>query len=379
MKILIAPNSFRGSLNAFEVADSIEKGFKSVSSLFEIDKFPIADGGDHTAKILINALKGEFKKTEVLNPLGIPIQVLLGITKDHTAIVELACASGTNLLNSEELNPLNTTTFGTGQLIKAALDEGCRNFIIGIGGSATIDAGVGMLQALGVKFTDKQGEEIKFGGGNLHHINKIDISKLDKRIYDCKISVACDVENFLLGKRGAARVFGPQKGANLKQVEILEKNLSHYADQVQKFMGKNVENIKHGGTAGGVAVSLYAFFNAKLENGIELILDKTNFSGHLSNCNFVITAEGKIDSQTSEGKGPYGVAKRAKEAGKPVIALAGQVTPEGAKTFDATFSIINRPMNLKTALAETENLLFDTSKQIAKLVLKFLFPSFLEK
>jgi len=370
MNILIAPNSFKGSLSCVRAAEQIEKGFKFVSKDFKTIKFPVADGGDDTLSVIIKSKNGKCYITKALNPLGSTVTSSFGIINEKTAIIELALISGLNLLKPDEYDPLNSTTFGTGQLIKAALDIGCDNFIIGIGGSATIDAGVGMMQALGIKFTDKNGEEVKFGGAKLCEIEHINTAYLDKRLLNCKISVACDVNNTLLGKRGAANVFAPQKGATPEQVKILDRNLAHYAKKLKEFIGKDIGNIEFGGAAGGTGISLYSFLNAELKNGIDLILDITNFSEHLLSANLVITAEGKIDDQTFEGKGPLGVAKKAREAGKPIIALAGQVNYKSTDMFDAAFSIINRPMDLQTAVDEAGNLLYHSAVELARLLLK---------
>ncbi|MCK4663158.1 MAG: glycerate kinase [Bacteroidales bacterium] len=368
MNILIIPNSFRGSLNTFEIADIMEKAFVSVSNDFNVIKLPVSDGGDHTLQTLLSVLGGEIKYTKVLNPLQKLIEAPFGITPENIGIIEMACASGTKLLKHGELNPTTTTTYGTGQLIKTLLGYDCKKIIIGIGGSATIDAGVGMLQALGISFKDKSNNEIEFGGGNIGKIVNIDISNFDKRIYDCEIKVACDVDNVLTGNNGAAKVFGSQKGGSPEEIKILDKNLEHFATITEKLLNKQIANIKFGGAAGGIAASLYAFCDAKLVNGTDYILDKINFQKHLKWADIVITAEGKIDKQTKRGKAPYGIAVRAKKEGKPVIAFAGQIFDNSTEIFNGAYSFINKPMDLKTAFSETKNLLFSSVKQIAKTI-----------
>lgn len=367
--ILIAPNSFRDSLDAFQVADIIERAFLTIDTNFHITKMPIADGGDFTGAVLVKALNGTWRAVEVLDPLKRTIRSKIGIvTLNHqsTAIIELAEASGTKLLNRSELNPIVTTTFGTGQLIKAALEMGCQRIIIGVGGSATVDGGMGIMQALGVQFFDKTGRLLDTGGGQLERIAHIDHHKMDKRIANCDIIVPCDVDNALLGEQGAAMVFGPQKGATPTQVQQLENGLANYAHQVQRHLQKDITTLKHGGAAGGVSAGLHAFFNAQLVSGSAFILDTIGFDAALKKADLVITAEGKLDSQTLGGKAPYAVALRAKQHNKPVIAFAGQVPTSDLPIFDGVFSIINAPMPLAQAIEQAETLLFGLAMQVAK-------------
>ena len=374
MNILIAPNSFRGSLDAFEIADIIENAFKDNSKNFEITKIPIADGGDFTAEILVRNLNGYWKNVEVLNPLGMPISARLGLTNNHIGIVELSEASGTRLINDTALNPLKTTTFGTGQLIKAALDEGCQKIIVCLGGSATNDGGVGLLQALGVQFLDSSGEEIGFGGQELERIATIDESQIDERIKDTEIIVPCDVGNYLLGEKGATAIFGPQKGANEDMVDILENAMTNYSLKVWEHFRRDMVNLKHGGAAGGTAAGLWAFLNARLVLGSRYVLNELNFDMAAEKADLIITAEGKLDSQTSNGKAPFEVAMRAKRFKKTIIAIAGQTPSKNVELYHGVFSIINKPMSLTDAIDNAEKLLYSTSFQIAKFYKQLIKP-----
>jgi glycerate kinase len=374
MNILIAPNSFRGSLDAFQVADIIGKAFKDVNPNFEIVKIPIADGGDFTGDVLLRNIGGRWETVEVLNPLGELIEARLGITGDGVGIVELSEASGTRLIAESEYNPMIATTFGTGQLIKAALDAGCKKIIIGLGGSATVDGGVGLLQALGVKFLDKSGNEVAFGGEALSQIETIDNSELDSRIAETEFIVPCDVHNYLLGKKGAAYVFGPQKGATAAMVKTLDDALTHYSLKIWEVYRRDTVNLKHGGAAGGSAAGLWAFLNARLVMGSRFVLDELNFDKAVEKADLIITAEGRLDDQTIAGKAPFEAAMRAKRFKKPIIAIAGQVPPSNVEFYHAIFSITNKPMSLQTAMEKTDKLLYATAYQIAKLYNRLMQP-----
>ncbi|PRX21795.1 glycerate kinase [Orenia metallireducens] len=348
MKILIAPDSFKGSLTALEVAENIEKGILRILPDAEVLKVPMADGGEGTLQSLVDANQGEVIEKEVVGPLGDKVEGYFGyLAKDNTGVVEMAVASGLPLISEQDLNPMKTTTYGTGELIKAALDKGVKELIIGIGGSATNDGGVGMAQALGVKFLDSSGEEIGFGGGELDKIESIDMSGLDPRIKDVKIRVACDVTNCLYGPEGAAHIYGPQKGATPEMIKILDDNLRHLAEVVKRDLAKDVQSIVGGGAAGGLGAGLVAFLDAKLETGVDIILDATNLAARMKGVDLVITGEGRLDSQTVNGKTPIGVAKKAKEFGLPVIAISAifgdgveKVLGEG---IDAVFNMYQDP------------------------------------
>ncbi len=340
MKIVIAPDSFKGSLTAIEVSDAIDAGIKSAVSTASTVKVPMADGGEGTVECLVNATGGKILKEKVVGPLGDEVEASYGILGDGTTgVIEMAAASGLPLVPEEKRNPMITTTYGTGQLIKAALDHGCRKIIIGIGGSATNDGGAGMAQALGVKFTDDKGEEIGFGGAELKRIAKIDTTNLDKRIYTTEILVASDVKNPLCGPNGASAVYGPQKGATPQMVKELDEALAHFAEIIKRDLGKDVKDIPGAGAAGGLGAGLIAFLNAKLRPGIELVMESVGFEDIVKDASLVITGEGKIDRQTIYGKVPVGVAKISKKYDVPVLAVAAvlEEKPEFFRPYGIDF------------------------------------------
>jgi len=323
MKVVIAPDSFKGSLTAIEVSDAIEKGVREIFPKAEIIKIPMADGGEGTVQCLVNATGGKILKERVICPLGDEILASYGILADKkTAVIEMAAASGLTLVPEDKRNPLITTTYGTGQLIKAALDQGCRKMIIGIGGSATNDGGAGMVQALGAKLLDKEGKEIGFGGGELKKIIRIDTKYLDKRLSDTKVLVASDVKNPLCGPKGASRIYGPQKGATPEVIEELDKSLAYFAELIKRDLHKDIKDIPGAGAAGGLGAGLMAFLNAELRPGIEIIIEVVKLKQAIKGADLVITGEGKIDSQTIYGKAPIGIAKIAKKYKIPVMAIA---------------------------------------------------------
>ncbi|HBY57296.1 MAG TPA: glycerate kinase [Candidatus Atribacteria bacterium] len=326
MKIVVAPDSFKGSLTAIEVAGGIERGIREIFPEAEIIKIPMADGGDGTVQCLVNATGGKILREKVTGPLGEEVLASYGILGDKkTAVIEMAEASGLTLVPVNKRNPLVTTTYGTGQLIRAALDQGCRKMIIGIGGSATNDGGAGMVQALGAKLLDEEGKEIGFGGGELKKISRIDIRHMDKRLSDTKILVASDVTNPLCGPKGASRVYGPQKGATPEMAEELDKSLAHFAKMIKRDLHKDVKDMPGAGAAGGLGASLMAFLNAELRPGIDIVIEVVKLEEAIKGADLVITGEGKIDSQTIYGKAPIGVAKIAKKYNIPVIAIAALI------------------------------------------------------
>lgn len=355
MKIIIAPDSFKDSLSAIEVAEAIRSGVLSEFTEAEINILPMADGGEGTVETMVNATRGSIIETTVEDALRREIKARYGLLGDgHTAVIEMASASGIEQLKPDERNPWNTTTYGTGQLIMAALDKGCRRIIMGIGGSATNDGGVGMAIALGAKFNDQSGNEKGIGGGELSEIALIDLNGLDRRISKTKFLVACDVSNPLTGINGAAHVYGPQKGADKSMVEKLDKNLGHLAKLIKDQLDIDIENVPGAGAAGGLGAGLIAFLNAELMQGFEIVRRETHLDDAVKWADLVITGEGKIDVQTQYGKTPMGVAGVAKKYDKPVIAIAGtlgegyqELYPLG---FDAILSIIDKPMELKEAL-----------------------------
>ncbi len=323
MKIVVAPDSFKGSLTAVEVSDAIGQGVREIFPEAEIVKIPMADGGDGTVQCLVNATGGEILREKVTDPLGDEVWASYGTLGDKkTAVIEMAEASGLTLVPENKRNPLITTTYGTGQLIKAALDQGCRKMIIGIGGSATNDGGAGMVQALGVKLLDKDGEDVGFGGGELKKVFRINTKCLDNRLSETKVLIASDVSNPLCGPKGAARVYGPQKGATLEMIKKLDESLAYFAEIIKRDLNKDIKDIPGAGAAGGLGAGLMAFLDAELRPGIEIIIEIVKLEQAIKNADLVITGEGKIDSQTIYGKAPIGVAKIAKKYNIPVIAVA---------------------------------------------------------
>jgi glycerate kinase len=372
MHILISPNAFKNSLDAENAAYAIREGLmqSNLPSTFEL--FPIGDGGDGTADLIIRQQKGMVVTTEVQNPLGNNIKSTFGlIDSQKTAVIEMANASGVRLLKQPELDPLRATSFGTGQQIRIALDKGVKKIIIGMGGSATVDGGTGILQALGIRFLNDQGERL-LNPESLVNLSTIDVSGLDKRIFNCEIVIICDVDNFLLGGEGAAAIFGPQKGATPEGVVKLEASLKRLSEVTLQQTGKDISGIKYGGTAGGAAAGLYAFLNAKLVNGIDYYLQLTEFDKALGKADLVITGEGSIDRQTLKGKGPFGVANKAKLKGVPVVALAGKVPLikdlELQKYFDVLLSIGDGSFDMNTAMATASENLTRTSREVGNLL-----------
>lgn len=355
MKIVLAPDSFKESMTAKEACEAIEKGLRKVIDNLECVHVPMADGGEGTTQSLVDATGGKFYTVEVTGPLGERKEAIFGILGDEkTAILEMAEASGLEIVPREKRDATITTTYGTGELIKAALDKGVETILIGIGGSATNDGGAGMVQALGGKLLDRVGNEIGFGGGELAKLEKIDIANLDKRLKDVKIIVACDVQNPLTGPTGASHVFGRQKGANEEQREQLDKNLKHYAEIIRRDLGKDVETIPGAGAAGGLGAGLMAFLSAELRKGIDIVIEYSKLEDKIQGADYVITGEGSIDGQTRFGKTPYGVAKVAKKYDIPVIALAGNVGKDIDVLYDygftAIFSILPRVETLEKAI-----------------------------
>ena len=378
MHILIAPNSFKDSLNAEDAAIAIKEGLIQSEFRCTCECFPIGDGGDGTGMLIIKKCSGELVHTTTQDALSRKINAQYGlIDNGKTAIIEMADASGIRLLRSDELEPLSATSFGTGLQIKAALDKAVTKVIIGMGGSATVDGGTGILKALGIRFLNEQGNELIKLPGDLIYLDSIDLSDLDERIMKCELIILCDVENRLLGEQGAAAVFGPQKGATGKDVKMLEAALEKLTQVAIKQTGKDMSTVKYGGTAGGAAAGLHVFLNAQLVNGIDYFLQLTDFSSSIENADIVITGEGSIDEQTLQGKGPFGVATIAKKKGIPVIGLSGKVPLKQninlQKYFDILLPIGNQPSGLDEALASTESNLLRTSRELGNL-LSIRFP-----
>lgn len=375
MKFVLAPDSFKESMSAKEVCISMENGIKNIFKEAEFIHVPMADGGEGTMQSLVDATGGNIYKVSVHSPMNKIIEACFGILGNtNTAVIEMAEASGIQLVKREERNPLKASTYGTGELIRAALDKGVEEIIIGLGGSATNDGGAGMLQALGVKFFDDKGKELEPGGGNLINLKDIDISRMDNRLLHTKIIAACDVENVLCGQNGASHVFGPQKGADEHMVKVLDCNLKHYADVIYKQIGKNIDNVKGAGAAGGLGAALLGFCNAELRKGIDIVIEYSGLEENIKNADYVFTGEGSIDFQTKFGKTLVGVAKSAKKFNVPVIALAGRVGDDIDDLYgreigiDAVFCIMQGACNIEDALKDGKINVKKTSENIARLI-----------
>lgn len=373
MNIVIAPDSFKGSLTAGEVCNYVEKGIKKVIIDANIVKVPMADGGEGTVQSLVDATSGQIVKKTVKGPLLNEVEAFYGILGDgKTAVIEMAAASGLPLISDGERNPLKTTTYGTGELIKDAVDKGCKKIIIGIGGSATNDGGTGMAIALGAKFLDTNGDSIGFGGGELAKIAKIDLTSFNSLLKDVTIIAACDVDNPLCGEKGASYVYGPQKGATKEMVEILDKNLFHYGKLLEMKFNKKIIDYPGAGAAGGLGAGLLAFLNAQLKRGIDIVTEVTGLEEKVSQADLVITGEGKIDFQTSFGKTPYGVAMISKKYNKPVIAIAGGIGKGAEELYnmgiDSIFSIVDGPLSLEEAIKNSAQLVEDSAERIIRLI-----------
>ena len=373
MHILISPNAFKNSLDAVAVAAAIEKGLQQSNLNCTTQCFPIGDGGDGTGKLIAKACSGIFINETVHDPLGREIQVSYGIIDNGaTAVIEMATASGLHLIKDAERDPLRSSSFGTGELIKKALDRKVTKIILCVGGSATIDGGTGILASLGIRFLDENRELLNYIPLTLGNMAFIDVSGLDKRVNNCEIIIICDVSNKLLGKKGAAKIFGPQKGANEKQVNQLELFLKQFSQVSLQTTGIDMTEIVHGGAAGGVAAGLYTFLNARLENGIDYFLQITRFDNALEKANLVITGEGAIDLQTLDGKAPFGVAKKSQKRKIPVFALAGSIplqkNKQLAECFPVLLSINPEPLELAVAIASTEKNLIKTGEFLGNLL-----------
>jgi len=372
MRIVIAPDSFKGSLSAFAVAEAVERGVKRVVPEAECVLLPLSDGGEGLVESLVEATAGTYHEFQATGPLGEPVWAKLGVLGDgSTGVIEMAQASGLPLVPPEKRNPLFTTTYGTGELIRCALDLGCTQLVIGIGGSATNDGGMGMAQALGVRFLDADGRELGPGGAELARLEKIDISGLDPRLAEAKIEVACDVDNPLTGPSGASHIYGPQKGATPAMVEQLDRALMHYAEVIRKDLGKDVESVPGAGAAGGLGAGLMAFLGGRLVSGIQLVFRVLDFERQVQGADLVFTGEGKFDAQSAFGKVPVGVARACRAFGIPVIVLAGTVTLDSEELhgegITASFSVLNQPMSLEEAMARTAELVEFQAAQVMRL------------
>ena len=374
MKIVIAPDSFKDSLSAEKVADAIAAGLADVMPHAQLVKCPMADGGEGTVEAIVAAGNGQLRRNHVQGPLGAPVEAHWGWLPDsHTAIIEMAEASGLQLLKPEQRNACITSTFGTGELIKAALDAGARRVILAIGGSATNDAGAGALQALGLGLFDAQGNHLPRGGLALAHVARIELSGLDPRLAEVRFEIAADVNNPLCGEHGASAIFGPQKGASAEQVRLLDQALGHFADHCANVLPKDVRHEPGSGAAGGLGFAAKAFFGAQFRAGVEVVAELVGLAEAVKGADLVITGEGRFDAQTLRGKTPFGVASIARAEGVPVVVLAGTLG-EGYQALyehgiNAAFAIASGPMTLQDACARAAPLLTDRARDIARLLI----------
>ncbi|WP_125587786.1 glycerate kinase family protein [Companilactobacillus jidongensis] len=375
MKFVLAPDSFKNSLTAKQVAQAMQNGLEKVYPDSEYVKVPMADGGEGTVQSLVDAKNGEILTETVINPLGSETEAHYGLIDDGTvAVIEMAEASGIQFINDFTKNPYITTTYGTGQLIKAAIKHGAKTIIIGIGGSATNDGGAGMAQALGAHLLDSQGEELKYGGAMLEELDRIDISEMMPKLGEVKIIVASDVTNPLTGKNGASRVFGPQKGANEEMVAFLDKALSHYADVIKCDLNRDLEQTPGAGAAGGLGAGLLAFTNAKLQSGVDIVVDYTGLKEQVKDADVVLTGEGQIDFQTKFGKTPIGVSQATKSVNPnaTVIGIAGSVGDRISELYplgiDAIFTCVPGVENLDKAITDSQKNIEQVSENIGRLI-----------
>lgn len=380
MKFVIAPDSFKGSLTAKQAAEAMKTGLARVYPDADYTLVPMADGGEGTVQSLVDATHGHFYTEQVTGPLGTQVAAKFGILGDgQTGVIEMSQASGIQFVNEQTRNPLITTTYGTGELILKALDQGISKLILGIGGSATNDGGAGMAQAIGVQLLDQAGNQIEVGGGQLDQLEKIDISKVDPRIKDLEILIASDVTNPLVGPDGASAVFGPQKGATPEMVKVLDDNLRHYAEIIKRDLHVDLADYPGAGAAGGLGAGLLAFTNSTMEKGVEIVVEYSGLKKKAQGADFVFTGEGGIDFQTKFGKTPYGVALATKQVAPnaPVIVIAGSVGDGinelySEKSIDAIFTSVAGVKTLQEALDTATHDVAQVAENIGRLIAKTL-------
>jgi len=372
MRILIAPDSFKGSNSSLSVAEAIEEGIYRVFPDAEVEKIPIGDGGEGTVEAMVAASEGEIVPVTATGPLGRKVEAHYGLLDPGTAVIEMAAASGLVLVPVDKKDVKAATTYGTGELILHALDQGVEEIILAIGGSATNDGGTGMAAALGYKFLDKDGKVLPPGGGALGSLAKIDTENVDPRVAKTTFRVACDVNNPLTGPHGASAVYGPQKGAAPEDVKLLDAALGNLASVVESQMGVKADLEPGAGAAGGLGYGLMVFCGATLETGIDLVLDAVNFEERLEGIDLVITGEGKLDGQTAYGKVPVGVSRRAKKQGIPVLAIAGDVDDDIEAVYDngieSVMSTVKRAMSLEEAMRDGRKFLVDASERAMRMI-----------
>ncbi len=367
MRILVAPQQFKGSLSAGEAAEAIADGLRRALPGVELDLLPLADGGPGTVEALVEASGGRFREFSVHDPLGRPVRARWGALgaqgeqNTATAVIEMAAASGLALLRPQERDPRKTSTFGTGELLRAALDAGQRRIIVGVGGSATNDGGAGLAQALGARLLDAEGSDLPPGGASLARLARIEAAGLDPRLGRAEVIVAADVTNPLCGPQGASLVYGPQKGASEEVAPELDAALARYAEIVRRDLGVDVADVPGAGAAGGLAAGLIAFCGAQVRPGFEVVAEAVGLADRVAGADVVATGEGRLDRQTAFGKTAAGVARAAREAGKPVVALVGSVEEgyeeEAAGLFDAVFALTDGGLSLDDAIARAADLL----------------------
>ena len=373
MKIVIAPQAFKGSLSALNVANAVQKGVRRIFPDAQILTCPVADGGDGTLETLVESSGGKIMETNVTGPIGKPIAAQWGAMGDgNTAVIEMARTSGLALLTLEERDPLNATTYGLGEIIVSALNKGFRKFIVGIGGSATNDAGAGMAQALGIKLMDREGRNLVFGGAALQNLSVIDTSSIDQRVLESNFQIACDVNNPLTGPEGASAVYGPQKGATEENVRQLDSALGVFAEVAKKDLGKDISNLEGAGAAGGLGAGMIAFVEGHLRAGVDIVLDTVNLAEKLESADLVITGEGSIDFQTVYNKAPIGVARMAKARGIPTIGISGMLGKNYQIVhnhgIDAALSIANGPISLEESLQNAPSLISEAVEESLRLI-----------
>lgn len=379
MKITVAVDSFKGSLSTFQSGEAIKEGIERVFPDAVVNICPLADGGEGTVEAIVSATGGEIRTVTVHDPLGRPIKSSYGMLREtQTAVIEMSKAAGITLIDEKDRNPLHTTTYGVGELILDALSEGIRNFIIGIGGSATNDGGLGMLQALGFSFLDEAGNEVPFGAKGLQKIAEIKNDKASPLLRECRFHIACDVKNVLCGKEGASAVYGPQKGATPQMVKEMDQWLGHFARLTKGVNPEANPEAPGSGAAGGLGFAFLSYLNGTLESGVDLVIEATKLEDFIKDADIVITGEGRLDGQSAMGKAPVGVARLAKKHHKPVIAFSGAVTPEAsacnAHGIDAFFPILRTPCTLADAM-DCQNAaanLSATTEQVFRLIKTFM-------
>jgi len=373
MRIVVAPNAFKGSLSALEAASAIAEGIRIAAPDADLVLVPIADGGDGTVDALVAAMQGERRRLRVRGPLGNPVEAEYGlIDSGSTAVIEMAKAAGLALVPKEKRDPRITTTYGVGELLQEAYDAGARHFIVGIGGSATNDGGAGMAQALGYHLLDGNGLELPPGGLAVRRLARIHVGGVHANWKEAKLNVACDVTNPLTGPRGASAVYGPQKGATAEMVAELDGALHHFAEIIRRDLGVDVEQLPGAGAAGGLGAGLVAFLGARLQPGAEMVMEALHLDERLTGAQLVITGEGRLDSQTARfGKGPAAVARHAKNAGIPVVAIGGSVADETELRllFDGLEATVVEPGSLEDAIAQAQPLLVRAATRLMWLVL----------